>query len=69
MNGIYKYTEECNPIEKHKILIAFDDMIAHLLSNKKLNLVVNREALEKKTRKNQYKAEILKIGWKKCHIL
>ena len=69
MNDIYKYTEECNPIEKHKILIAFDDMIAHLLNNKKLNLVVTREVLEKKTRKNQYKAEILNIGWEKCHIL
>ena len=29
-----------NPDKKHKILIVFDDMIADMLSNKKLNLIV-----------------------------
>ena len=32
--------EECNPNKKRKILIAFDDMIADALSNKKLNPIV-----------------------------
>ena len=35
MNDIYKNIEEYNPIEKHKILIIFDDT-SYMLSNKKL---------------------------------
>ena len=34
MNDIYKNIEECKPNKKHKILIAFNDMIADMLSNK-----------------------------------
>ena len=34
--NILKY----NPNKKRKILIVFDDMIADMLSNKKLNLIV-----------------------------
>ena len=37
MDDIYKNSEEQNPIEKRKILIVFDDMIADMLINKKLN--------------------------------
>ena len=37
MDDIYKNIEEYNPNKKQKILIAFDDMIADILSNKKLN--------------------------------
>ena len=40
MDDIYKNTEECNPNKKRKILIVFDDMIADMLSNKKLNPIV-----------------------------
>ena len=40
MDDIYKNIEECNPNKKHKILIAFDDMIADMCSNKKLNPLV-----------------------------
>ena len=40
MINIYKNIEECNPNKKRKILIVFDDMIADMLSNKKLNSVV-----------------------------
>ena len=40
MNDIYKNIEECNPNKKCKILIAFDDVIADMLSNKKLNPTV-----------------------------
>ena len=35
MDDIYKNIEEYNPIKKRKILIAFDDTIADMLSNKK----------------------------------
>ena len=41
LNDIYKNIEECNPNKKRKILIVFDDMIADMPSNKKLNLVLN----------------------------
>ena len=37
-----KNTEEYNPNKKRKIFIVFDDMIADILSNKKLNLIVNK---------------------------
>ena len=40
MDNIYENIEECNPNKKRKILIVFDDMIADILSNKKLNPVV-----------------------------
>ena len=40
MDDIYKNIEEYNPNKKQKILIVFDDMIANMLSNKKLNPVV-----------------------------
>ena len=41
MDDIYKNIEEYNPNKKRKILVVFDDMIADMLSNKKLNPIVN----------------------------
>ena len=40
MIDIYKNIEEYNPNKKRKILIAFDDMIADILSNKTFNPIV-----------------------------
>ena len=40
MDNIYKNIEEYNPNKKGKILIVFDDMIANMLSNKKLKPIV-----------------------------
>ena len=40
MDDIYKNIEEYNPNKKQKILIVFYDMIADMLSNKKLNPIV-----------------------------
>ena len=40
MDDIYKNIEEYNPNKTCKILNFFDDMIADMLSNKKLNLIV-----------------------------
>ena len=37
MDDIYKNIEEYNPNKKREILIAFDDIIADMLTNKKLN--------------------------------
>ena len=37
LDDIYKNIEEYNPNKERKILIVFSDMIADLLSNKKLN--------------------------------
>ena len=37
MDDIYEIIEECNPNKKRNILIVFDDMVAHMLTNKKLN--------------------------------
>ena len=40
MDDIYKNIEEYNSNKKRKILMVFDDMIADMLSNKKLNPIV-----------------------------
>ena len=40
MHDIHKNIEQYMPNKKRKILIAFDDMIADILSNKKLNPIV-----------------------------
>ena len=40
MDGIYEHFEEYNPNKELKILIIFDDMIADILSNKKLQSIV-----------------------------
>ena len=40
MDDIYKNIEEYNPNKRRKIFIVFGDMIADMLSNKKLNPVV-----------------------------
>ena len=40
MDDIYKNIEEHNPNKKRKILIFFQDLIADILSNKKLRLIV-----------------------------
>ena len=37
MNDIYKNIKECKINKKREILIVFDDAIADMLSNKKLN--------------------------------
>ena len=42
MDDIHKNIEEYNPNKKGKILIAFDDMIADMLSNKKLNPMITK---------------------------
>ena len=40
MQDVYKNIEDYNPIKKRKILIVFDDMIAHMINNNKLNPIV-----------------------------
>ena len=40
MHDVYKNIDDCNPDKQSKILIVFDDMIADMISNKKLNLIV-----------------------------
>ena len=40
MQDVYKNVEDYNPIEKHKLLIVFYDMIADMISNNNLNPIV-----------------------------
>ena len=42
MGDIYKNIEEYNTNEKHKVLIVFDNVIADMHSNKKLNSLVTQ---------------------------
>ena len=40
MQDVHKNIEDCNPIKNRKVLIVFDDMIADMINNKKLNPIV-----------------------------
>ena len=40
MQDVYKNINEYNPDKENKILIVFDDLIADVINNKKLNSVV-----------------------------
>ena len=40
MKDVYKNIEDYNPIKKRKLLIIFDDMIADMINNNKLNSLV-----------------------------
>ena len=40
MRDVYKNSEDYNPRKNRKVLIVFDDMIADMINNKKLNPVV-----------------------------
>ena len=40
MQDVYKNIEDYNPIKNRKVLIVFDDMIADMINNNKLNPIV-----------------------------
>ena len=40
MQDVYRNIEDYNPIKKRKVLIVFDDMIADMINNNKLNPIV-----------------------------
>ena len=40
MKDVYKNTEDYNRIKKRKVLIIFDDIIAGMINNNKLNPIV-----------------------------
>ena len=46
MQDVYKNIEDYNPGKKRKVLITFDDMIAGMINDKKLNPIVTDYLLE-----------------------
>ena len=68
MDDIYKNIEECNPNKKQKILIVFDDLIADMLSNKKINPIVtelfNREKKLNTSWISRLYESLWKVYWK-----
>ena len=42
MDDVYENIEEYDPDKEHKTLIVFDDMVADMLSNKKLDPTVTK---------------------------
>ena len=62
-NDLYKTIREYNPNKKRKILIVFDDMIADMLKDKKLNSIVT-ELFIKERKLNYY--TILLRCFQKC---
>ena len=49
MQDVYKNIEDYNPIKKRKVLIIFDDMIADMINNNKLNPIVTELSKKKST--------------------
>ena len=48
MYDVYKNIDHYNPDKENKILIVFDDMIADMINNKKLNSVVTELSIRGK---------------------
>ena len=46
MDDVYENINDYNPSRKRKVLIIFDDMIADILSNKKLQAIINNYLLD-----------------------
>ena len=42
MHDVYKNIDDYSPDKENKILIVFDDMIADMIYNKKLNSIVTK---------------------------
>ena len=42
MNDVYKNIDKYSPDKENKILIVFDDMVADMIHNKKLNSIVTK---------------------------
>ena len=42
MHDVYENIDECDPDKENKILIVFDDIIADITKNKKLNSIVTK---------------------------
>ena len=63
MQDVYKYINECNTDKEHKILIVFDDIIADMINNKKLNSTVS-ELFIKDEKLNIYLAFITESYFK-----
>ena len=40
MDDVYENIDDCNPNRKRKLLIAFDDMIADIMTNKKFQSII-----------------------------
>ena len=42
MQDVYKNIDEYNVDKEHKMLIVFDDMIADMINNKKINSIITK---------------------------
>ena len=60
----YKNIEEYNPIKKRNVLIVFDDMIADMINNNKLNPIVTELFI--RTRKLKFLLSLLRNLILKC---
>ena len=46
MHDVYKKINDYNAVRENKILIVFDDMIADMINNKKLNSIVTELSIK-----------------------
>ena len=61
MQDVHKNIEDYNTIKKRKVLIVFDDMIADMINNNKLNPIVTDFKVPKHFRLNSTHFFIMKI--------
>ena len=61
MQDVHKNIEDYNPIKKRKILIVFDDMIADMINNNKLNPVVTELFIRGRKLKSYFKKSYFKV--------
>ena len=48
MDDVYQNIDDYNPSRKRKTLIAFDDMIADIMSNKEFQAIINELVIRSK---------------------
>ena len=46
MDDVYENIDDYNPNRKRKVLIVFDDMIADIMTNKKIQVIIKKYLLD-----------------------
>ena len=63
MQDVYKNINDYNPDKENKILIVFDDMIADMINNRKLNSIVTELFIRGRKLKNTLVLIFTPITW------
>ena len=67
IDDIYENIDEYNPNKKRKILVVFNEMIADIMSNKKIH-AITKELLQKAKYFTRFYHSVFFFCSKRCHI-